>query len=88
MGINPALKVSTGVFPRDLGVVAGALLGHEDELCTEVGPPADGAEDGRVAEHDGEVRRQLHHDDLAPEGVRGAERAPASVSCQLAEKEP
>ena len=73
--------------PFILGILAGALLGHGggglDELGSEVGPPADGAEDGRVAEHDGEVRRQLHHDDLAPEGVRGTERMPTSVSCRF-----
>ena len=51
---------------------AGALLRDGRlrlELRAEVGPPPDAADDGDVAEHDGEVRRHLHHDNLAPEGI-------------------
>ena len=51
---------------------AGALLRNRRlrlELRAEVGSPPDAADDGDVAEHDGEVRRHLHHDNLAPEGI-------------------
>ena len=51
---------------------AGALLRNRRlrlELRAEVGSPPDAADDGDVAEHDGQVRRHLHHDNLAPEGI-------------------
>ena len=61
---------------------AGALLRDRRlrlELGAEVGPPPDAADDGDVAEHDGQVRRHLHYDDLAPEGIGRAASADGGV---------